>query len=114
MSLPPTRLKSSAAVEKFINFMNKSNKRRLEITIETHSLTIIRMRNGKTDQTFCENCLRDVHIFTPARAALIFRVTAEFLETLFHSNQIHTVGENAVCANSLADYFKQELRFVED
>lgn len=94
--------------------MNKPRRRRTEITIETHSLTIIRMRGGKTNSAFCEICRRDVQFFTPAHTLLIFRVTAEFLETLFRSNQIHAVGENAICADSLAGYFKQEIRFVED
>ncbi len=94
--------------------MNKPGRRRTEITIETHSLTIIRMRGGKTDSAFCEICRRDVQIFAPAHAALIFRVNAGFLETLFRSNQIHAVSENALCAASLADYFKQEIRYVED
>lgn len=93
--------------------MNEA-KRRTEITIETHSLTIIRMRGGKTDSAFCENCRREMQFFTPAQAALIFRVNAEFLETLLGSNQIHAVGEDAICAGSLADYFKHEIRFIED
>jgi len=94
--------------------MNEPNKRKMEITIETHSLTIIRMRGGKNDSAFCEICRRDVQFFAPAHAALIFRVTAGFLETLCFSNQVHTIGENALCADSLADYFKQEIRYVED
>lgn len=86
----------------------------MEITIETHSLTIIRVRGGKTDPAFCKTCRRDVQIFTPAHAVLIFRVNAGLLEALCFSNQIHTIGDNALCAASLADYFKQEIRYVED
>ncbi len=94
--------------------MTEINKRRTEITIETRSLTIIRIRGGAANSVFCETCRRDVQFFTPAQAVLIFRVNAQFLDALFRSNQIHAVGENAVCAASLAGYFKQELRFVED
>jgi hypothetical protein len=94
--------------------MYEPNKRRTEITIETHSLTIVRVRGSKIDEVFCEHCRRDVHFFTPAQAVLIFRLSANFLDALFRSNQIHAVGENAVCAASLADYFKQDIRFVED
>lgn len=85
-----------------------------EITIETHSVTIIRMRGGKTESAFCETCRENVQIFSPAQAALIFRVDAQFLATLCYSNQIHVVAENALCAGSLADYFKQNIRFLED
>ena len=94
--------------------MNEASRRRTEITIETHSLTIIRMRGGKTNPVFCQNCLMNVQTFTPAQAVLIFRINAEFLDALFRSNQIHAVGENAVCAVSLADYSKQDIRFVEE
>jgi len=94
--------------------MTETNKRRTEITIETHSLTIIRIRGGKTNMAFCENCRRNAQFFTPAQAVLIFRVNAEFLDELLRSSEIHAVGKNAVCAASLAGYFKQEIRFVED
>jgi hypothetical protein len=77
-------------------------------------LTIIKLRGGKTGEVFCKNCERDVRIFSPAQAILIFRVGAEFLETLTRSNQIHLVAEGAVCGNSLADYFKQKIRFGEE
>jgi hypothetical protein len=90
-------------------------RRRTEITIETHSLTIIKIRGGKTNAAFCEICCRDAQFFTRAQAALIFRVDLEFLNALCRSNQIHAVGVNGgICAASLAGYFKQELRFVED
>ena len=72
------------------------------------------MRGGKTNSAFCEICRREVQFFTSAHTILIFRVNAEFLETLFRSNQIHAVGENAICAGSLIGYFKHEIRFVED
>lgn len=94
--------------------MTGTNKRRTEITIETHSLTIIRMRGGLINATFCENCRTNMQIFTPAQAVLIFRINAEFLDALLRFNQIHAVGENAICAASLAGYFKQDIRFVED
>ena len=88
--------------------------RRTEITIQTREITIFRMRGSKTVSTFCKNCQCNVQIFTLSHAALIFRVKQDFLESLFGSNQIHAVGENVICANSLAVYFNQELRFVED
>lgn len=94
--------------------MSESKKRRMEITIETHSLTIIRAVNGKLNSAFCEKCRVDVNVLSPAAAALIFRVSADFLETIFRSDRIHNVGENALCGDSLAGYFKQQVRFIED
>jgi hypothetical protein len=94
--------------------MNETKIRRTEITIETHSLTIIKMRGGNIDAAFCETCGRNVQILTTVHAALIFGAGVEFIEALLYSNQIHAIAENAVCAASLADYFKQKIRFVED
>jgi len=88
--------------------------RRTEITIETHSLTIIRLRGDRKEWAFCENCGRDVRIFAATHAALIFRVDAELLAALLHSKQIHAAAENQFCATSLADYFDRQIRFVED
>lgn len=93
---------------------NAPARRRTEITIETHSLTIIRTRGGNIEAAFCETCGRNVQIFPAPHAALIFRVDAQVLATLLHSNQIHTVAENQVCATSLANYFDRKIRFVED
>lgn len=94
--------------------MNETKIKRTEITIETHSVTIIRTRGGSINAAFCEICGRNVQILTTAHAALIFGAGAEFIEALGFSNQIHAVAENAVCAVSLANYFKQKIRFVED
>ena len=94
--------------------MSETEIRRTEITVETHRVTIIRMRGGKNDAAFCETCRENVQSLTLAHAALIFRVNAEFIEALGYSNQIHVVAENAICARSLANYFKQKIRFVED
>jgi hypothetical protein len=94
--------------------MDRSKRQKTEITIETHSVSIIRMQRGKLTSVFCERCCRDVRIFTLANAALIFHANVGFLETLLHGNQIHDLGEKAICGNTLAEYFKQEIRFVED
>jgi arginyl-tRNA--protein-N-Asp/Glu arginylyltransferase len=88
----------------------ESSKRRTEITIETHSLTIIRMRNGKTDFRFCQECGEKVSVFALAHAAFIFRVQEKCLERLFESNEIHHANEAALCGNSLINYYN---RFYE-
>lgn len=94
--------------------MKKSVKKRTEITIETHELTIIRIREGRNDSVFCKSCGLDVQSFTPVQAALIFRVKMEILEALIRANQVHIINEETVCGSSLVDYFKQEIRFIED
>lgn len=93
---------------------DEPNRRRTEITIETHSLTIIRMQNGKPGFVYCRHCRTDVTSFRHVHAALIFRVAASELERLSQSNSIHTAEDAALCGNSLADFYQQEIRYVED
>ena len=94
--------------------MSELKKRRTEITIETHSLTIIKLRGVATNPVYCPACGQDALIFTVLHAALIFRVRKDFLETITRSNQIHLIAEDAVCGNSLSDYFKQKISFDEE
>ena len=81
-------------------------KRQTEITIETHSLTVIKTRYVKSVSVYCRSCQETVTAFAPAQAALIFRVHEQFLEQLFESNQIHQADEDTLCSNSLVNYFK--------
>ena len=94
--------------------MDKPNKRRLEITIETHQLTIIRMRNGKSSFVYCRHCRTEVASLRHAHAALIFRVALPEIERLFQTNQIHLADDAALCGNSLAEFFNKEIHYVED
>ena len=95
--------------------MTNQYKRRTEITIETQSLTIIKMRsNARKEIVICQNCRTKTLIFATVHAALIFRVEAREIERLSQINQIHFAGDSALCGNSLADFFKQEIRYVED
>lgn len=93
--------------------MSETRKRRLEITIETRQLTIIRKR-GEADFVYCQNCQTNVRTLSPARAALIFRVDLQEIERLFQAGQIHAASESALCGDSLAGYFKTEIRYFED
>ena len=95
--------------------MDETKIRRTEITIETHSLTIIRMSSSsRTNFVYCRNCQTKTAVFGQKQAALIFRVGATEIERLLQTNEIHTNADSALCGNSLAGYFKQEVRFVED
>jgi adenosine/AMP kinase len=93
---------------------NAPDKRRTEVMIETHSLTIIRIRGDKKESVFCHNCGRNVQSLAAPHAALIFIVDAELLAALLYSKQVHAVIANQICAASLADYFNRQIRFVED
>ncbi len=92
----------------------KNKTRRTEITIETHSLTIIRTRNAKADFVYCRNCQTKTATFAQTQAALIFRVEPREIEHLFQTNQIHSADDSALCGNSLAEFFKKEICYIED
>ncbi len=94
--------------------MNKPGRRRTEITIETHSLTIIRTRGAKSDFIYCQNCRTKAAVFSQPHASLIFGVDSGELERLFQNSQIHFASADALCGNSLAEFFKKEIRYVED
>ena len=95
--------------------MNQVRIRRTEITIETHSLTIIRMRaDSPTNFVYCRNCRMKTAVFGQKQAALLFRVASTEIERLLQTGQIHINDTSSLCGNSLAEYFNQELRFVED
>ena len=89
-------------------------KKRTEITIETHSLTIIRMRGTKENFVYCQNCLTEVAEFSPSHASLVFEINGHELSRLCQNGQIHFALPDALCGNSLADHFKQEIRFIQD
>jgi hypothetical protein len=90
-------------------------KRRMEITIETHELTIIRThQDDKSRFVFCPNCRKKVASFRRSHAALIFRVAVGELNRLFQINSIHAAEDFALCGNSLAVFFNREIRYVKD
>ncbi len=90
-------------------------KRKTEITIETHSLMIIRTRGGTSAKSiYCQICQAQTAAFAFAQAVLIFRAALPEIERLFLTDQIHFADDAAICGNSLADYFKKEIRYVED
>jgi hypothetical protein len=95
--------------------MNKTSRKRTEITIETRSRTIIRIRNGKWDLRSCRNCGCETLTFTPANAALIFKLDARLIEELLKRSEVHYADENAnLCGSSLAGFSETEIRYLED
>ncbi len=94
--------------------MNKPGRRRTEITVETHSLTIIRTRGAKSDFVYCRNCRTKAAVFSRSHASLIFRVDSSELERLCQNSQIHYASADALCGDSLAGFFKKEIRYVEN
>lgn len=95
--------------------MSETNsKRRTEITIETYNLTIIRTTGAQSDAVFCRRCQTKAAVFPLTQASLIFGVSAAELERLLQIDLIHLAVADAFCGNSLAEFFKKEIRYVED
>lgn len=95
--------------------MSEIKTRRTEITIETHSLTIIKLKAGSpANFVYCRKCRMKTAVFAQMQAALIFRVAMVEIEQLLQTNQIHINSNSGLCGNSLAGYFKQDIRFIED
>ncbi len=94
--------------------MTESKKRRIEITIETRSVTIIRTGSSKTDLVNCRHCGMAVPVFTDANASLVFRIDTGTLALITGNGQVHPADDDHLCGNSLAAYFKQEIRYIEN
>lgn len=95
--------------------MTEPKMRRTEITIETHSLTIIRTQSGKPlNLKYCRMCDKQSTVFQLAHAVLIFQVALTELKQLLQNNQIHFAENGDLCGNSLATYIRREIRCVED
>lgn len=92
----------------------KTKKRRTEITIETRSVTIIRTGNSQADLVECATCGIAVPVFSAVNASLVFRIDAGKLALIAANGQVHSVDETRLCGHSLAAFFKQEIRYIED
>lgn len=85
--------------------MNKTRLTR-QITIETHSVTIIRT-NGKPISAFCERCRTTVTTFAPEQIAAFFGMTPAEICRRVEADELHFIetrrGVALVCGGSLSD-----------
>ena len=79
-------------------------KRRTEITIETHSITIMRT-NGQRFSAHCKRCEKTVSAFAPKQVAAFLRLDLTEVCRRIEAKQIHLTNDDEgvamVCANSL-------------
>lgn len=81
-----------------------TNKRRTEITVETHTITIMRTRNAKS--VYCEICRAEVQVFSLPEIISGFCLENAEINQLSLAGKIHFVGlTEMLCGNSIADYF---------
>ncbi len=82
----------------------KKTKRRTEIQIENHEITIIRAASGSTF-VYCEQCARRVAAFTPEQVSAFLRMTLTDVCGFIENAKFHLVGKERgmalVCGDSL-------------
>ena len=88
--------------------MKVPQKRRTEITIETHTVTVIRTR-GKKIHADCEHCKKNTEAVTVEQSAARLNTTALNVRSLIQTGKLHflRIDESQVlplvCGNSLGE-----------
>ena len=85
--------------------MASKTKLKRQITIETHSVTIIRT-NDKSNSVFCEICQQIVTAFSIDQFASLFQMDLDEVCRQIESGKIHLTtseGNPPVCGNSLVN-----------
>ena len=85
--------------------MFRKRKVATKITIETHEITTVRMSPVAARLRYCPICRQEVSELSYAQSVQVFPAAEALLEELFASKQIHEVGDDAICGNSLVKYF---------
>jgi len=90
--------------EQRISQMTKTIRRRTQIDVETHEVTIIRTV-GHRDQQYCQNCRSTVLAFAPERTAELLRIDMAEVFARVGKGDIHltrtTRGTVFICGVSL-------------
>jgi hypothetical protein len=83
---------------------NGTKTRRTEITIETHSITIIRT-SGRQTSAHCEHCRKEVAAFAPEQIAAFLTLELAEVCRRIRAGELHLTrterGGALVCGNSL-------------
>ena len=81
-----------------------ANKRRTEITIETHRITVIRIKND-SPPVHCEYCQKAVSAFTPKQIAGYLQLDLTEVFQRINTKQMHLTrtdrGTALICGESL-------------
>lgn len=93
-----------------INKMTEPTKRRTEITIETHSITIIRT-NDQRFSAHCERCGETVSAFTPEQLAIFMRLDLNEICRRIESGELHLTETGRTVALVCGNSEKKEIQF---
>lgn len=94
--------------------MHGSIKRRTEISIETHSVTVIRTSRNGGGLVHCSTCGRGVRQLTRHQASVVFGVNSETVDRLAADLAVHQTDESQLCGMSLIEHFGGDVRFVTE
>lgn len=93
--------------------MDEYIRSRTEITIETHSVTTIKTRNGSSRLSYCDICLCRVRpLEIPLLNGDLVRDVSS-VERLLSDGSIHTLSNGDMCSNSLAVFVGRDNRQIE-
>ena len=70
---------------------NGNEKRRIEISIETREIKIIRIRGAAGNTAYCPQCKTEKRYFTPAEIAGIFQIANDEFVRRIESGEIHLI-----------------------
>lgn len=86
-------------------------KRRMEITMETHEITIVRFGQRPTTTIFCEVCQADIPHLSVTQASAVLSLSKAEISRLIENKQIHLTenadGDEQLCGNSLSALTKE-------
>lgn len=77
-----------------------------KVTIETHEVTRLRLRPGRSGTDFCPVCGCNVAVLAGHQAAQFFAIDEEVIHSLLVSNLVHQSNKGMFCGRSLSVYFK--------
>jgi hypothetical protein len=82
------------------------SKRKTEITIETHTTTVIRVTSDGSPVAFCRTCGADSPDLSLHDAAAILNVSRSELLLFADSGDIHMTERGGLCGKSLVEHKK--------
>jgi hypothetical protein len=89
--------------------------RKTQITIETHSITIIRT-SREPFSVHCGTCQKKVSAFTFGEIANALRLSTDEIKAMRQSGEIHVVASNnkLLCGNSFAALLKERAEKIQN
>lgn len=72
--------------------MNGNNKRRIEISVETREIKIVKIRGGAANSAYCGQCGSETRFFSPIEIAGFFQTAVGEIEQQIKDGELHLIG----------------------